>query len=232
MAESQRAMVEAARFESRIKAIVADGDNTLWRGAIADTVGRKYIFRELGRLHLRTFVRAASAEERIRKLIRSDPINGPAKGFLQLYDVLVQNRVGREEEMYRYAERHVSRNRIVDVNRLLRAEELRIPLFLVTAGGSTGARAAGKIFNARGTAANEDLFDASGRLCGINITIRNGVEKREAAVKMLRGFGIELGECVAIGDSEMDRLILEEAGMAVASPFAVDEIRRIAHIQL
>jgi hypothetical protein len=213
------------------KAIVTDGDKTAWKGQVAEGIGKSYIINELLRLHLPTVRRALKGAGKVKQLARSDPISGPTRGLIEFYKVLTANGVGTRDGMHKYALSYISKNEIAQVAELLRYDH-ELPKFLSTAGGSTGALAAAEHFGFVEWVANKDIFDADGKLVMIEVRISDPYQKELATADMLRKYGIKLKDCTVIGDSEMDMGILNAAKLSIASPFAVDAVRRITMIQL
>lgn len=77
---------------------------------------------------------------------------------------------------------------------------------------------------------NSETFDKDGRLTGIEMTITTGENKLAATVTMLDKFNIRVGDCMMVGDSGLDVPLLKSAKVAIASPFANEEVKAVKGI--
>lgn len=77
---------------------------------------------------------------------------------------------------------------------------------------------------------NTETFDENEKLTGIEMTITTGENKLAATVAMLDKFNIRVGDCMMVGDSGLDVPLLRSAKVAIASPFANEEVKAVKGI--
>src|SRR5271154_6404496 len=85
---------------SKVRAVIVDGDNTLWRGRAAEGIGKAYLLRELKRLNLPTFYRGYKGAKEVMAIVKEvGGVEGEIKGQKRFYEVLVENGLGTKEGM-------------------------------------------------------------------------------------------------------------------------------------
>lgn len=215
--------------QTKVEAIVADGDDTLWKGRVAEGIGKAYLLGELRTFHLGTFVAGLKCARRVSETTRNKGVNREIEGLKSFYNSLVENGLGTEQTMYRYAGRYIQRHRLTAVSVFL--GQFDCPKFLATVGGSTAATAAAEIFGFKEFISNRDLFEQdSHKLRGIKIDVRNGEDKYRQTVKMLERHNLRLEKCDVVGNDMLDVPILQAAHQPYASPLATEEVKRIKGI--
>ena len=94
------------------KAIVADGDRTLWRGNVAESLGKMYLKREWRAFqltdpstyyHLRTLNSGLSSYRKVKKVERENETSGEGVGLQIFYGALIRNGLGNRIEMIEHA---------------------------------------------------------------------------------------------------------------------------------
>lgn len=211
----------------KVDALIADLDNTLCEGRVAQGIGKSYLVRELLRGNFDTFSEGWKGAKRVRAVVKAAGVNGEAEGLREFYAVLTSLGVGEKHEMYRFARKYVGDYAIREVQAFMKDVANGTPKILSTVGGSTAAIAAGTYFGIAHTVSNKDLFSPDGRLSGVKLLIRNGEEKLSATEELLEQMNIRLSRCVVIGDSAVDIPLLKAAGLGYASPFATEEVRNV-----
>ncbi len=224
-------MSEAYKISKSIQkatAIVTDGDRTAWKSNAAEHgLGIPYIKRAFRTGHVITGINGIRGYRQVKRLERENPHAGkdsPA-GLKIFYDKLIENGLGERNEMFALTREYIRTHRIGTTWEIL--SNFDGPKFLVSANGSTIARAAQEIFGFQNFVSNIDQFSGN-RLTGVELLIKDGKDKAELASKMLSMNGIELRDCVAIGDSIGDEPMLRQAKFSIASPFATDYIKGVA----
>ncbi len=214
------------RHLDSVKAVLFDGDGTLWRGSVSKGIGINYLMRAAIRLDVDAFKSLVAGARSISKNIsdNKDP-ECLAKSLEELYHILVDNNLGAKEEMMAFSSAYLSKHMIPDMKYLLNALSHDRPLFLITISGSTSAAAARKVLPLTDSASNQDIFDSSGRLLGVNLTIKNGEDKLVKASSLLEKYGLRLRECAAFGDGAVDLPMLKAVKISVASKYASDLIK-------
>lgn len=214
------------------KAIIVDYDKTFVDDRIAAAIGKAYILRELKHGHFLNFMHGVQGSKRVMEVVKAEGENGNAEGLKAFYDVLIGMGLGKKDEIREFAARYLRKHQIEAVGEFLYWTDVTLPRILATTGGSTAAQLAAKAFDFEHVIANEDLFDDHGGLTGVKLTIRNGRDKRDAVLDLLRTLEIPIEKCVMIGDGQDDIPLF----MAVpperrfASPLASEEVRRIPGI--
>ncbi len=225
-------------FGKEIRAVVVDGDNTLWKGRVAEGIGKRLLLKELCRGHISTFMRGLKGKAEVDDIVRSYRGElGDRLGQERFYRILIENRVGNYYDMYRFAGRHIMSRRIASVTGIVaQAMDSGMPVFLSTAIGTTAAEFAVEMLFGRelGKELADSVHNAesfrNGRLIGFESTISSGKNKLAATVEMLERHGVKIGDCVVIGDSEIDVPMLRSAGLAMASPYSTDCVRDVPRI--
>lgn len=210
-------------------ALVVDGDNTLWRGRVAEGIGKAYMLRELKRGHLGTVYRGYKGSKEVHEIVeRFGGSVGEIQGQKKFYEILMENRLGTADELELIVRNYIVGHEVTSVSGMLaRSLSERSPSFLATASGSTATEYAYGYFRMTGRVSNEEIFDGKGRLVGFRFRIGSGEEKLYHTEKMLDAHGLRMNECDMVGDSEIDIPLLKSAKRAIASPYATDEVRRI-----
>lgn len=222
MANKERGDIVKAMSGSR--AIICDGDDTLWRGMIAEGIGMRILSEEFMRGHLRICMKGLAGSLQVRKIMRE---KGDAEALKRFYEILRENGLGNRDRMHRLATRHIREKKITEITSLLR--EVPVPSVLVTKGGSTGAEAAVAYFRMREYIANLDIFDSQGMIAGVDIVVSGGEAKRRLVIDRLGGLDT-LRNSTVIGNGSADMLLMAEARFVIASPFATEEVKNMADV--
>ena len=231
--------------------VVFDGDNTLWKGRVAEGIGLQLITRELKRMHLSTVVKAVRKKSDVNEVLRAGVLGGGSdrESVAQnmFYDFLVQSKKGNKELMYKFAGNYIEKHLTYNVLSLIsNRHDWGGELFLATCAGTSAAqyvKDAGmpnlmhawnpvlpKRIYLRDSINNDEVFDAEGRLSGFRQAITSGEKKLAAVETMLDAYGIKINKCIVIGDSAKDIPMLKSAVRPVASPYATDEVKKIKGI--
>lgn len=216
----------------KIHAVVVDGDNTLWKGIAAESIGKSILINELKKGHLKKFLRGVSAGKKLKSNIGKSPgFKDISTAQLDFYSVLIQNDLGKINEMISVARKHIKRNILHEVSNLIfQISQEGIPVFLSTASGSTVAEAAKNLFNITDSVSNTELFNKDGNLTGVELTITNGQTKLDRTIKLLNKYDIKITDCVVIGDSVLDVPLFKSSRHAVFSPLAINDIKQIKSV--
>ena len=218
---------------TKISAMVVDGDKTLWEGRALEGICKAYLRQETMKLHLPTVYRAIRGVCEVKAIVKryDGNVEGEMLGQKRAYEVLVENGLGRKDEMYSFAGSYINGQVIRNVSDLI-VEKIRfgIPVFLATASGTSAEMYSMNHFHLKDAVSNKELFDEKGRLSGVELIITNGENKLDATKAMLDGYNMRLGDCVVVGDSKLDIPMLKAAGFPMASPFATDEVKAIRGI--
>ncbi len=214
-----------------IDAVVTDGDGTLWKGAVSAAIGKEYLSKALRDRDVVTFVSGVLGAAQVVFMSEFRGPAGSVNGQKKFYDTLIANGIGMRNEMRTFASQHIRKNTIEKVESIIRYHTLwNIPTFLSTMAGSTAAEYAVESLSLAGAVSNVDMFDDIGKLVGFSVTMHNGEEKLAKTESMLDKYNIRLNNCMAIGDSANDIPLLMSAKIAVASPFASDEVLALKRI--
>lgn len=210
------------------QAIIVDGDNTLWKGIATKEIGKRYLISEARHLHLCTVISGLKASRRIGKLI-SERSESEVAALPEFYRLLTENNLGVKEEMFRYSNEFIKKNKIKVVTNLLEQVSDFKPIILVTGASSTVAEAAKSNFRIDHYISNIDLFDR-GKLVGVKMLINTAEDKLTAVNAVLETLDMRIDRCTAIGDSRLDVAVLKAAGCRIASPLANKEVLSIKGI--
>ena len=218
---------------ARISAMVVDGDKTLWQGRTLEGVFYAYMRKELAELRLPTFYKVVCGACEVKTIVKQfgGNVEGEAKGQKRAYGVLIENGLGKKEELYSFAKDFIDKRVVRNVSDLvMEKKRAGAAVFLSTASGTTTGEYIMERFHLRDFVSNKEFFDGKGRLMNVELVITNGENKLAATVAMLDKYNITLDECVVIGDSRLDIPMLQSAGFPMASPFATDEVKAIRGI--
>jgi len=146
---------------TKVQALVVDGDNTLWRGRAAEGIGKRYLLRELKRLHLPTFYRGYKGAKEVMAIVKElGGVEGEMKGQKRFYEVLIENDLGRKDEMRAFVEDFMKGHLVNQVCLLVIQNGQRgIPVFLTTASGTTAAEYTTQYFSMKDRVSNTEIFD-------------------------------------------------------------------------
>lgn len=209
-----------------VKAMIFDGDGTVWKGSVSKGIGMGYLMQSATGLDVRAFKSLVrGAVDISRKISKNEDPECLAKGLEELYSILVKNNLGTQSEMMAFAASYLSKYTIPNMRYLMYAMSSARPLFLITISGSTSALAARNSLPFTDFVSNEDIFDISGKLKGVNLIVRNGEDKAARAQAMLEKYDLNIRDCAAFGDGTVDLPMLKAAKISVASPYAEDAIK-------
>ena len=210
------------RAMSRTRMVFYDGDDTLWKGMIAEGIGKGFMIEALRRGDLGVVGAGILGSLEVKGMLR----NGKdADALRRFYDILIENGLGDEVDIRRLARTYIRTHELGEVSGLRR--EVDLPSILITKGGSTGADVAAGYFKMERYVANEDMFDARMRINGVNLKVRNGRDKLMLAIE-IAGSLDEIKRSTVIGNDDADILLMSEAGFSVASPYATKEVKDLA----
>jgi hypothetical protein len=210
----------------KAKAIIVDGDDTLWKHRVALAIGKGYLKSEALNLHLFTVFRGINGSMKVNDIVKKGGENGEVLGLQHLYKVLSDNNLGTVARMHDLAGWHIDKNRIKSVVDLLEKRGDETPVILVSLGGSTGVRAAKAVFEGLidYTISNRDIF-VDGKLKGLGEPlIWNGQDKLNAVTANLDTIDVKIQNCLMIGNGKDDIPLLKAAGYKIVSPRACDEV--------
>ena len=222
------------------KAIVADGDRTLWRGNVAESMGKMYLKREYDALrllrpstyhHANALAAGIIGYMKVKRVERQNEETGEGTGLKIFYDALISNGLGTKNDMMAHANNFFPSHENKYMISLVTFDARR-PSFLATRGGSTTSAMAVARYGMTDGVWNIDQFHENGRLKGIEIVITDGEKKLSKTSDMLRKYGIRIEECTVIGDSKADIPLMYYARLSIASPYATEEVNRIAKIRM
>ena len=216
----------------RAVAVISDGDRTLWKSNAAEWgIGKPYIMQALRTGRFATAWRGVIGYLEIKRAIRKDPtieVDG-AKGLEMFYSKLRRSGIGKSIEMQGMAYEYIIGHRLRSTFEIVTYFDRK---FLASCNGSSVAAAANRVFNFTNFVSNQDLFDRNGLLTGLDVRIRDGEDKARCVFDMLVRHGISLMDCIYIGDNSSDIPALKMARFPVASPFATEEVKAVAHFVL
>ncbi len=220
---------------NKTKTIIVDGDNTLWKGRVAEHIGKEYLISQVLRHNFRNVFKGTKETIKIKSLLRKNRNNEKpeTEGIKLFYKLLVDWNVGEKHIFERIAKYHFERNSIKPVQQIVVFSTVK--KLLATLGGSTAAEVAKNYYCLDDFVSNIDIFKRIGhvqKLDGIDIIMSNGAEKLETVEKWLRKYKIKLKDCTVIGDSLSDLPLLEKAGISISSPSSVNKVRDIADFQI
>ena len=214
-----------------IDAVVTDGDNTLWKGAVSTAIGKEYLAKAFREYDVPAFVSGAARAAQVLLMAKFMGHEGPSAGQKRFYNTLIANGIGRKNELCAFAGQHIRNNTIEKVENIVRYYSVgSIPVFLSTMAGTTAAEYATESFRLAGSVSNTEMFDSSGRLVEFSVTMYNGEEKLANTESMVNKYNVMLRDCMVIGDSANDIPLLKSAKIALASPFASDEVLALKRI--
>ncbi len=217
-------------------ATIVDGDNTLWRGRAAEGIGKHLLRKELGRLHLGNVLRGMGGKQEVDMIVRTaGGAEGEIKGQQRFYQILIETGLGNRATMTEAVTHFITGHR---VERVFDMVSLMLdggyPAFLATASGTTAARFTQYMLfpsPLTGSVSNVEIFASkTEKLVDFRTPISSGEEKLAAVERMLERYGIQVGDCRVIGDSELDIPLLRAAREPLASPLAVEAVRMLPKI--
>ncbi len=217
---------------SVIDAVVVDGDRTLWKGNATEALGKAYLVKAFRELNLYKTVNYAFGMGCVSFIVnaRKDS-DGIPEGQRKFYEVLIENGMGTRDEMSDIVGRHIRNNIVEKVGKIVDYYVTGdIPVLLSTMAGSTIADYAKYNFGLTETASNTEIFDNSGKLVGFDAKITCGESKLALTEEALDRRGLKLWKCMVIGDSIHDIPMLQSAKIAMASPFASEEVLALKRI--
>ena len=224
-------MAYMASVAKTCDAVVTGGDGFRWEGRIATAIGKHELIGEMRKLHFQRVISGVIGAIQVESIVKKDPVEGEAKGLQLFYKTMIDNGLGEKSRMFEFALKHVKKHQIEVVQEFL--AEIRVPIYMVTRGGSTGAEAAVKAFpqiQIRNFVSQQDVFSPSGKLKGVNITMPN--RKAEVAVveEMLAKDNIKLSNCMVADDSNIQ--LLRRGKISVTHEGTDKEIRDACGIVL
>ncbi|MGD0729198.1 MAG: HAD hydrolase family protein [Candidatus Micrarchaeaceae archaeon] len=232
--EGYKILEKYSQYVRGATSFVTDGDRTAWKSNAAIHVGQHYIVREfwrgfLGPHHWSIMKKGIDGYKEVVELEKKSGKDS-AEGLKLFYQKLVENGLGTKEELVKFADKYISTHIVETTWDILRST--RKPKFLASVNGSSVAQAASDIFGFTNCASNQDWFDVTGRLKGVNITIRDGEYKVRAVHDMLKAEGLHLRDAVVIGNGINDIPMLEKARLSIASPFAIPEVMAVCEVHM
>ncbi|MDE1823347.1 MAG: HAD hydrolase family protein [Candidatus Micrarchaeota archaeon] len=227
--------------------VISDGDKTLWKGNAAERgIALGYLRetlrgRELARHPIRP-LRFMGDGLAIKRAVRRNERDGVSLGLKRLYDSMVRNGMGDDEDMFYFARRYIQANAVKQTLGLM-LELQPMPVFISSMNGSMVCEAAVSYLDhlglkTAGFASNTDRFGKirqgiSRELEGIDVCMVDGTTKLDATERKLHELGLPpVRRSAVIGDSEGDVALMEEASVSIASPYATEEVRRIAKVHM
>jgi hydroxymethylpyrimidine pyrophosphatase-like HAD family hydrolase len=224
-------------FGDKAPAVVSDGDRTLWCENVAEHgMGVPLIIKMLRQGRIPVAIESIKGYFEIKRAVKSNPSLGsdPVEGLQMFYSKLKRAGIGTKDEMAELAFRYILHHQVLSTSVILKGFNTR---FLATCNGSSVAEAANKVFTFRSMVCNTDVFyldqSKSGqkpyKIDTIDIKIKDGEDKARYVYDMLNNQGIRLKDCVYMGDGPNDIPSMMIAGFPVASPFATEEVRAVAH---
>ncbi len=224
-------------FGDKAPAVVSDGDRTLWHKNVTEHgMGVPIIIKMLRQGHILIAIESIKGYLEIKRAVENNPILGsdPVEGLPMFYSKLKRAGIGTKDELTEMALRYILCHQILSTSVILRGFNNR---FLATCNGSSVAEAANKVFAFRSIVCNTDVFyhdrsengPQSYKIDNIDIKIKDGEDKARYVYDMLNNHGIRLKDCVYMGDSTNDIPSMMIAGFPVASPFATEEVKAVAH---
>lgn len=219
------------RVHGRLKVFTSNLDKSLTEGNVADKgIGIPYIMqaRESGNYGL--VVNGAIGYLQVKYAVWKNPeLDHTVDGLEIFYSKLKKAHIGREDEMVQMAQNYITTHSLRSTVEIMQDFPSR---FLVTSNGSSVAQAAVRTYKMVNFISNEDIFGEDGLISGVKVNIRDGEDKVKGLHDMLKGFSIELKDCVYVGDSKVDVPVMQLVGFPIASPFATDEVKGYAHFIL
>ncbi len=220
---------------NKTKAIIVDGDNTLWKGRVAEHIGKEYLIGQVLRRNFGNVFKGTKEAMKIKFLLRKNKDNEKpeTEGIKLFYNLLIDWNLGEKQTFERIAKYHFERNSIKPVQQIVVFSTVK--KLLATLGGSTAAEVAKNYYCLDDFVSNIDIFRKIGyiqKLDGIDIVMSNGAEKLEMVEKWLRKYKIKIKDCAVIGDSLSDLPLLEKAGISISSPGSVNRVKDIADFQM
>lgn len=212
---------------SDTKLVFLDLDKTACNGNVNQAIGEGFL-RELKR-DSQEYKNGMKELKTISTYVDENR-DSQAMGLKMFYNALVANNIGTEKAMYGFAMDHLNAQKVPEVANLLeKLSAYDIPIVLVTASGSTAAKAAKEVFKIKYSLSNIDLFTPDGKLAGVNMVITNGEDKLSVAKEFaLDKFGVSIEDCTMIGDSpEIDGPLMKRTKLAIASPLACGSLNEI-----
>lgn len=234
---------------TRSKATVIDGDGTLWKGMVSTSVGEGLLHSEAKKAlagalrlsfkesteHFATLRRGIEESRRINRIFKENYLGYDSEiaGLERFYSMLKELEIGTSWEMHALARKHIMENKVGRIVAYIRSAQLHNePVFLSTASGSSAASEAARLYDLNGIFSSTEKFE-NDKIAGLSINFRTPEEKLHYTEEGLqKKFGISVVDCVVIGNSWLDYDLLKNARISVASPYATDEIRRVARLQL
>ncbi len=210
----------------KAKALLLDGDGTIWKGSVSKGIGIGYLMRSAAALNVGSFKSLVrGAREISRRISNSSDPECLSKGLEELYALLSRNNLGTKSEMMAFSVSYINRHTIPEMRYLMHEVSRTRPLFLITISGSTSSIAAKSALPLTDFVSNEDIFNDSGKLTGVNLIVRNGDDKVAKTHYLLKKYGLQIRDCAAFGDGEVDMPLLKAAKISVASPYAQDAVK-------
>lgn len=213
-------------------AVCTDGDNTAWaKNAAEYGIGLQYIKKALRRFELKTAFCGIKGYFEVKEALsfNSGMDYDSTKGLEIFYSKLKSAKIGRREEMESMAKNYISKHIIWSSWGIINSFENK---FFISCNGSSVARAANNIFNFKDYKSNIDLFNSDGLIVGLKANIFDGETKAKYLFDMLADKHIPLKKTIYIGDCSTDIPALRMVGFPIASPFATDEVKALAHYVL
>ena len=106
---------------NKTKAIIVDGDKTLWNGRIAEYIGKEYLINQVLRRNFGNVFKGAKEAIKIKSLLRKNKNNENAEteGIKLFYDLLVDCNLGEKHIFERIANYYFERNSIKPVQKIV-----------------------------------------------------------------------------------------------------------------
>lgn len=221
--QSRPVMVEQGL--DRYTHLVADLDSTLVKGRIAQGQGKYFLWDEAKRLHLPHVLLGATNYRKVKEMAR----RGEAEGLEYFGNVIGRTGCATKDDFLDYAYRFIEEHSLPGAVEFMDYFSERMHTFIATLGSQIAADAAADFYKCKEGVGNRVIYrEGSGSIIkGINIGIRDGKDKLQATVEMLKRHKLRIIQGIAIGNDRYDHETLRASALPLAGPQADEETKQL-----
>lgn len=218
---------------------VLDLDKSLVDDRVAGGIGGRFLKREAVRLHLGNAIYGIMNYGKVLKKAEESE----TEGLRYFFEVLGDRRFADKKSAYRFAGEFIKKHELPGAKDFVDfLNDAGIETFISTAGCDIAAEAAADYFGCRKGIGNKVVYyepknkaeQENPIIRGCEITINHGKTKLDKTSEMLEEYGIDLTDCIVLGNDLLDYHTMYIGAISVASPLADFQGRRFPneHVQI
>jgi phosphoserine phosphatase len=194
-------------------------------GRVAEGMGVYFLKDELKRGHLNHVWLGIKNYGNVKKAARASEV----EGLKYFFHIIGETGDANLRDFYCYARKYIEKHSLPGAKEFILYFAEKIPVFISTIGSKPAAWSANKLYQCYSLecVANPVKISNDSVITGVEIKIRDGKDKLEATKEMLARKGYDIKNGIALGDSLNDHEIFKASKLAIASPLADDDTKRL-----